>query len=137
MAQLVRDAAIVSRGIIKRPFTRVEKALAETISSREVDQFADSIVTELIERHPPRGADAGERKELARLRKAFSKVFARIDVFARRNRLTLYSKARLANRIQWGLKDAGYPEDFVETATHEVATHVALAGTRASGSKDR
>jgi hypothetical protein len=25
----------------------------------------------------------------------------------------------------------------VETATHEVATHVALAGTRASGTKDR
>lgn len=137
MARLVRGFGILSRGIIKSPFTRVEKALPETISSREVDQFADSIVAELIERHPPGGANAGERKELARLRKAFSRVFARIDVFARGHRLNLYSKARLANRIQWGLKDAGYPEHFVETATREVATHVALAGTRASGSKDR
>jgi hypothetical protein len=132
----VRGFGIVSRGIIKRPFTRVEKGLPETISSREVDEFADSIVAELIQRHPPRGEDAGERKELARLRKAFGRVFSRIDGFARSHRLNLYSKARLANRIQWGLKDAGYREDFVETATHEVATHVALAGTRASGSKD-
>ena len=111
--------------------------MPEKISSREVDEFADSIVAELIQRHPPRGEDTGERKELARLRKAFSRVFSRIDAFARSHRLNLYSKARLANRVQWGLKDAGYGEDFVETATREVATHVALAGTRAGASKQR
>ena len=110
--------------------------MPETVSSREVDEFADSIVAELIQRHPPRGDDVGERKEIARLRKAFSRVFARIDAFARTYPLNLYGKARLANRVQWGLKDAGYRADFVETATHEVATHVALAGTRA-GRKDR
>ena len=114
-----------------------QKGLLETTSSKEVDEFADSIVAEFIQRHPPRGDEAGERKALARLRKAFGRVFSRIDGFARSHRLNLYSKARLANRIQWGLKDAGYRADFVETATQEVATHVALAGTRASGSKDR
>jgi hypothetical protein len=113
------------------------KGLPETISSKEVDEFADSVVAELLQRHPPRGDEVGDRKELARLRKAFGRVFSRIDGFARSHRLNLYSKARLANRIQWGLKDAGYRADFVETATHEVATHVALAGTRASGTKDR
>ena len=111
--------------------------MPENVSSKEVDEFADSIVAELIQRHPPRGEEAGERKELARLRKAFSRVFARIDAFARTHPLNLYSKARLANRVQWGLKDAGYRKAFVETATHEVATHVALAGSRAGGSKDR
>jgi hypothetical protein len=111
--------------------------LPETVSSKVVEEFADSIVAELIQRHPPRGDDVGERKELARLRKAFSRVFARIDAFARTHPLNLYNKARLANRVQWGLKDAGYRKDFVETATHEVATHVALAGTRADGTKSR
>ena len=115
----------------------LEKGLPETISAKEVDAFADSIVAELLQRHPPRPDEVGDRKELARLRKAFGKVFTRIDSFARSHRLTLYTKARLANRVQWGLKDAGYRADFVETATHEVATHVALAGTRASGSRDR
>ena len=111
--------------------------MPETVSSREVDEFADSIVAELIERHPPRGDEISERKELARLRKAFSRIFARIDAFARAHPLSLYNKARLANRVQWALKDAGYRADFVETATHEVATHVALAGSRAGRPQSR
>ena len=119
------------------PAPHMEKELPETVSSRQVDEFADSIVADLIQGHPPRAAAAGERKELARLRKAFRGIFTRIDSFARNHRLSLYAKARLANRVQWGLKDAGYREDFVETATREVATHVALAGTQAGGSKQR
>ncbi len=110
--------------------------MLEAFKSKEVDEFADSIVAELRERHPPR-ADGGGAKEVARLRKAFSKLFARIDSFARLHELNLYTKARLANRVRWGLKDAGYREDFVETATQEVATHVALAGSRAETRRTR
>jgi len=98
--------------------------------SKEVDEFADSIVAELLERHPPHAGSIAGKKEIARLRKAFGRIFSRIDSFARTHSLTLYTKARLANRIQWGLKEAGYREDFVEATTQEVATHVALAGSQ-------
>ena len=94
--------------------------------SKEVDAFADSIVAELRERNPPRAEHKSGKKEVERLRKAFSQVFTRIDSFAQLHPLNLYTKARLVNRIQWGLKDAGYPDDFVQTATQEVATHVAI-----------
>jgi len=104
--------------------------LLEAFKTKDVDAFADSIVAELRERSPPNVERKTGAKEVARLRKVFSQVFARIDSFARLNPLNLYTKARIANRIQWGLKDAGYPEDFVETATREVATHVAIAGAR-------
>jgi len=103
--------------------------LFDSINSKEVDEFADSIVAELRERHPPHGEIATDRKEVARLRKLFGRIFSRIDSFARAHRLNLYTKARLANRIQWALKEAGYREDFIQTTTQEVATHVALAGT--------
>lgn len=109
----------------------IQNGLLEAFKSKEVDEFADSVVAELLERHPPRSAGTTGRKDLARLRKVFGSLFTRIDSFARRQRLNLYTKARLANRIQWGLKEAGYPEDFVEATTREVATHVALAGSRA------
>ena len=99
-------------------------------SSKEIDEFADSVVAELLERHPPQGEKVGGNKEIARLRKAFGRVFSRIDSFARAHPLNLYTKARLANRIHWGLKEAGYRKDFVEATTQEVATHLALAGTR-------
>lgn len=112
--------------------------MLEAFKSKEVDEFADSIVAELLERHPPKeGEGAGGAKEVARLRKAFARIFARIDSFARLHELNLYTKARLANRIRWGLKDAGYRKDFVETATQEVATHVAIAGSRAEARQSR
>jgi len=104
--------------------------LPGSFHSKEVDEFADSIVAELLERHPPHGESGAGKKEIARLRKAFGRMFSRIDSFARTHSLNLYTKARLANRIQWGLKEAGYREDFIETTTQEVATHVALAGSR-------
>lgn len=106
----------------------------DSIKSKQVDEFADSIVAELCERHPPHGESIPGKKEIARLRKVFGRIFSRIDSFARANRLNLYTKARLANRIKWALKEAGYREDFIQTTTQEVATHVALAGT---GGRDK
>ena len=107
--------------------------MLEAFKTKDVDAFADSIVAELRERHPPDAERKTSAKEVARLRKVFSQIFARIDSFARLHPLNLYTKARLANRIQWGLKDAGYQDDFVETVTREVATHVAIAGARKPG----
>jgi len=47
--------------------------------------------------------------------------------FARRNKLNLYTKARLANRFKWELLEAGYPKEFVDTMTYELAAVVAAA----------
>jgi hypothetical protein len=101
--------------------------LWEWFDVKEVDAFADSIVAELRERYPPSGVELPAAKALERLRKSFGRMFARIDAFARSSPLNLYKKARLGNRIKWALQDAGYPEEFVETFTRELVTHVALA----------
>jgi hypothetical protein len=100
---------------------------------KEVDGFADSIVAELRERYPPSGVELPARKAIDRLRKSFGRMFARIDDFARASSLNLYKKARLGNRVKWALKDAGYPEEFVEAFTRELVTHVALARRKPSG----
>jgi len=99
--------------------------------TKHIDEFADSIAAELRERHPPQDTRASRPKDIERLRNQFGRIFARIDAFAQQHKLNLYTKARLANRVQWALKDAGYPDDFIETATREVATHVTLASGRA------
>ena len=99
----------------------------------EVDRFADSIVAELRERYPPAGVELPARKAIDRLRKSFGRMFERIDDFARAGSLNLYKKARLGNRVKWALKDAGYPEEFIEAFTRELVTHVALAARKASG----
>jgi hypothetical protein len=100
---------------------------------KEVNAFADSIVAELRERYPPSGVELPATKAIERLRKSFARMFARIDAFARAHPLNLYKKARLGNRVKWALRDAGYPEEFVEDFTRELVTHVALAKRKASG----
>jgi hypothetical protein len=109
--------------------------LWEWFEAKEVDAFADSIIAELRERYPPSGIELPARKAIERLRKSFGRLFDRIDGFAREGRLNLYKKARLGNRVRWALKEAGYPEEFVEAFTRELVTHVALA-RKASGRGD-
>ena len=62
-----------------------------------------------------------------KLRNTHDAVFARAGKFARTHKLNVYKKARFANQFKWALKDAGYPPEFIESWTYELATLVALA----------
>jgi hypothetical protein len=95
-------------------------------NTKEVDEFSDSIIADLVRRLPPSGADTEARKGVERLRKTHDAIFARVEKFARSRSLNLYKKARLGNRIKWALKEAGYPADFVESLTFELVTVITL-----------
>ena len=104
------------------------------LKTKEVDEFADSIVADLVKRIPPSGIDAPAKKAAERLRKTHDAIFGRIESFARTQSLNIYKKARLGNRVKWALMDAGYPSDFVDTLTIEllsVVTHASRARKRA------
>lgn len=93
--------------------------------TKEVDEFADSLVAELVERVPP--ATAGQlvgKKAFERLTRDFGATFRRIDAFARARPLNFYQKAHFANRMRWGLREAGYRPDLVTTMTQELLIHV-------------
>ena len=101
---------------------------------REVDEFADSVIADLVKRMPPAKlevrVDATGKKAAEKLRKAHDSIFKRIEVFAGTHNLNVYKKARLANRIKWALTEAGYPSGFVDTLTVElvnVVTYASLA----------
>jgi hypothetical protein len=97
--------------------------------TKEVEEFADSLVAELVERFPPAGGVTG-RKAFDKLRRTFGATFERIDAFARSQPLNLYKKAHFANHVRWALKEAGYSPDFVKTMTQELVAHVALESRR-------
>lgn len=111
--------------------------LRQWFDVKEVDAFADSLVTELRERYPASGVELPARKAIERLRKSFGRMFARIDEFARMSRLNLYKKARLGNRVKWSLREAGYPDEFVDAFTRELVTHIALAARARSASRQQ
>jgi hypothetical protein len=98
--------------------------------SREVDTFADWLVSELLKRYPPTGADSDPKKAANRLKKVHDSLFLRVEGFAREHALNLYTKARLGNRVKWAMRDAGYPPQFSETFTHEVVTVVSVVNSR-------
>ncbi|HEV7476751.1 MAG TPA: hypothetical protein VGO02_03330 [Burkholderiales bacterium] len=93
-------------------------------NTKELDEFADSLVAELLERVPPAGRQLSGAKALQRISRSFGATFTRIDAFARSQRLNVYKKAHFANRIRWALKEAGYPEDFCATMTQELLMHL-------------
>jgi hypothetical protein len=103
--------------------------LFKWFSTQEVDTFADSIIADLCERFPPRGADASSQKAAEKAMKTLDRVYVSIAGFAARARPNLYQKARFGNRIKWALRDAGYPEPFIDVATHELVKHLALSAS--------
>jgi len=98
-------------------------------ATKEIDQFADSIVAELLERFPNSGVDLSTRKSAERAMKSLEKMFASISAFGTQSRPNLYQKARFGNRIKWALKDGGYPAPFIDVVTHEFLKHLTLSAS--------
>jgi hypothetical protein len=104
-------------------------------STREVDELAAAIAAELVKRVPPAALESHTRKAAQRLRNTHEAIFSRAAKFARTHPLNVYKRARLSNQFQWDLKEAGYPPEFVESWTYELAILVTLdsAPRRAPG----
>ena len=100
--------------------------LLDWFSRKDVDEFADSIVTELLQHVPQAGVDVSTRKAAERAMKKVDRMLLRISRFAAEHRPNLYQKACFGNRVKWALKEAGYPAPFVEVATHEFITQMTL-----------
>jgi hypothetical protein len=103
-------------------------------NTREVDEFADSVVAELLQRFPPSGVDLSTKKAVERLMKNVDRLMLRVSDFASGHELNLYKKARFGNRIRWGLREAQYPARFVEVMTYELVTQLTLASRKPKAS---
>lgn len=101
----------------------------EWFDTREGDELAAEIVTELVKRVPPSTLPVKDKNAAIRLRNTHDAIFARAAKYARMHRLNVYKKARFANQFRWALKDAGYPPEFIEAWTYELATLVTLASS--------
>ena len=100
------------------------------LNTKEVDEVADAIVADLVKRLPP-APGPHTRKTVDRLKRTQDVVFARLEQFARSQKLNIYKKARLANRVRWGLREAGYAPEFTDALSYELATVATLASRQA------
>jgi len=95
--------------------------------TKGVDALAAGMAHDLAKRVPPASIDAHGKKAEAKQKKTHDVVLRQAYDFARKHRLNLYTKARLANRFKWALLEAGYPQAFVDSMTYELAAIVATA----------
>ena len=97
------------------------------LRTKEVDALADTVVSELTKRVPLNML----RREGSKADKRFSRmtdvISDQLRAFGREQRPNIYQRARLGNRVKWALKDAGYPEPFVDAFVTELATLVTVA----------
>ena len=97
--------------------------------TKDVDALAKRMVDDLVKRVPPANFGGGGRKAEAKKDRAHDLVLREASDFVRGHKLNVYTKARLANNFKWALLDAGYPKDFVDKMTVELAAVVAKAET--------
>ena len=84
------------------------------------------VVGELAQRVPVNSL----RKEGGKADKRFSRmtevISDKVRAFAHEKRPNVYQRARLGNRVKWALRDAGYPEPFVDAFVTELITLVTV-----------
>ena len=84
--------------------------------SREIEEFALTLAREFCSRFPP-GAEAAEAGRLAR---AVDEVCNRARVFQREKKLGIYGRAKMGTSFKFELKNAGYPDEFIDSLTHQI-----------------
>lgn len=94
--------------------------ILDWFNTREVNEFARTIVDELLKRYPPDGKDFKVKKSTERLRKTHDAIFSSANTLARSAKLNTYKIAHLGTQVKWALKEAGYPKGFVETFVMEL-----------------
>ncbi|MCU0736038.1 MAG: hypothetical protein MUF20_11050 [Methylotetracoccus sp.] len=102
--------------------------LLKWFDTREVDALAEHMVSEFAERLPVADCEIAGRKAEVRLREAHETLLRQAREFASTQRLNIYKKSRLANRIKWALREAGYPKILTDEIAYELAAITALAG---------
>lgn len=87
--------------------------------------MAKRLAQDVAKRYPPAIANnPAQMVSQQRLSGILEQVFTRATEFSRENKLGWYKRARLGNDFRWELKEMGYDEKFVDTATEGLVLHV-------------
>ena len=90
-----------------------------------IDAFADELAAELRTRFPAekeKSLGADKAKPARKLGKAAGELIdRRFAAFIVDNKLCVYGKARLLNRVKWQMREDGYSEEFIDTTVAELA----------------
>ena len=89
------------------------------LDTRVVVAFADETSADIAKLIPV-GLHGDNPKKIAKRKDALQRLVMNAKAFSTTNKLNFYKRAKFANTLQWKLKDAGYPPDFVRDVVEMV-----------------
>jgi len=98
--------------------------------TRESENFARSLAGDIITKIPLSSLSGYKRGDAGKHAKSLQSLHGRVEKFRQGEQLNFYKTAKLGNILKWELKEAGYPEDFVDQIVKDVVVRL-TAGTSA------
>lgn len=94
--------------------------------TKDLEQFGTGLAEDLGRRFPPASearTDPGAQHQIKVILEGLS---VRALRYHEQHKLGIYKKAKLGNAFRWKLKELGYSDGFVEKATKEIITRLAV-----------
>ena len=101
-------------------------ALLGLVDTKELEAFATALAEDLGRRFPPASEKRTDPGAVHQLKVIMEGLGARAVRYHQQSKLNVYKKAKLGNVFRWKLTEIGYSKDFVEKATKEVVTRLAV-----------
>jgi hypothetical protein len=101
-------------------------ALRNPFNTSELNAFAIGLADDLGRRFPPASEGRTDPGAQHQIKVILEGLGARAVRYREQHKLGLYKKAKLANTFKWKLKELGYSTEFVNRATREIATRLAV-----------
>jgi hypothetical protein len=101
-------------------------ALFGLVDTHELEEFAAGLASDLGRRFPPASESRTDTGAQHQIKVIMEGLAARAVRYHEQHKLGVYKKAKLANVFQWKLTELGYSKNFVEKATKEIATRLAV-----------
>ena len=101
-------------------------AFLRFFDTRELEEFAGGLAADLARRFPPASEQRTDTGAAHQIKVILEGLAARAVRYHSQHKLGVYKKAKLANVFRWKLKELGYSREFVERATKEIVTQLAV-----------
>jgi len=101
-------------------------SIIKALDTRELEKFATGLADDLARRFPPTSESRTDPGAKHQIKVILEGLAARAVRYREQHKLGIYKKAKLGNVFQWKLKEYGYTAEFVERATREIITRLAI-----------
>lgn len=102
-------------------------SLFGSVSGKQVDEFAKSLVAEIARYYPPEpGADGARKVSQKKVASVLEGSLNKALDFKKQHKLGIYKTARLGNTFRWELKERGYDGQFVEALVKDLVIRMSV-----------